>query len=382
MNSGSIKKILHIVEDLKVGGLEKVLASIVLSLDKAKYDIQVWCLARGGEVAQALIDKGITVRILEIHSYYNPLQILVLARLMKKERFHLIHTHGYFASTFGRFAAILVCIPVVITHVHSTYFDYGKRNLLVERFLSYFTDMIICISRAVETFVIVNEGISKIKTCLIYNAVDLPVYIDDDHRTQEVRNSLGINAEAIVIMVVASLTVNKGHRILLEAFAKVYRTHQTMRLVIVGDGPLRKELETASRQLMIDQAVIFLGIRNDVFELLQASDIFVLPSQHREGLGVSLIEAMAVGLPVIGTNLGGIPEVIVDGENGFLVSPKSPDQLADALMKFVNDQGLRISMGRRGRQIYEEDFTLSKMIRQVETLYDQLLKNKTRAAKT
>jgi len=91
---------------------------------------------------------------------------------------------------------------------------------------------------------------------------------------------------------------------------------------------------------------------------------------------------MAVGLPVIGTNLGGIPEVIVDGENGFLVSPKSPDQLADALMKFVNDQGLRISMGRRGRQIYEEDFTLSKMIRQVETLYDQLLKNKTRAAKT
>ncbi|MFA6411095.1 MAG: glycosyltransferase, partial [Syntrophales bacterium] len=286
MNVVSTKRILHIVEDLKVGGLEKVLASIVLSLDKTKYDVQVWCLARGGEIAQALIAKGMAVRILEMDSYYSPLQIAALARLMKKAQFHIIHTHGYFASTFGRFAAILAHIPVVITHVHSTYYDYGKRNLLVERLLSYFTDRIICISQAVETFVTVNEGISKKKTCLIYNAVDLPVYIDDDHHKRKVRNSLCINPEAIVITVVASLTANKGHRILLEAFAQVFRNHPAARLVIVGHGPLRKELEMTSRQLTLDQAVIFLGIRNDVFELLQASEILVLPSQTREGLGV------------------------------------------------------------------------------------------------
>jgi glycosyltransferase involved in cell wall biosynthesis len=153
-------------------------------------------------------------------------------------------------------------------------------------------------------------------------------------------------------------------------------------LLIVGDGPLRKQLEMATRQLMMDQAVVFTGIRQDVFSLLQTSDIFVLPSQDREGLGVALIEAMAVGLPVIGTNLGGIPEVIEDGENGFLVSPRNPEQLAEALKKLVNDQTLRTGMGLRGRQMYEEKFTLPRMIRQIETLYDHFLERKVIAART
>jgi len=372
MNGGSPINILHIVEDLKVGGLEKVLASIVQSLDKSKYDVQVWCLARGGDIAQTLIAKGTAVRILDMDSYYNPLQIVALARLMNKERFLVIHTHGYFASTFGRFAAILARIPVVITHVHSTYYDYGKRNLLVEKFLSYFTDMIICISQAVETFVTVNEGISKKKTCLIYNAVILPAHVDDDHHKQEMRNSLGIDAEAIVITVVASLTANKGHRILMEAFAQVFRTYPAVRLVIVGGGPLRIQLESDSRRLLIDKAVIFTGIRNDVFPLLQTSDIFVLPSQHREGLGIALIEAMAMNLPVIGTMVGGIPEVIMDGENGFLIPPGGSEQLASALKKLVEDPILRVRMGRRGRQLYEEKFTLARMMQQIEALYDDL----------
>ncbi len=375
-------RILHIVEDLKIGGLERVLASIVLTLDPSKYDVQVWCLSRGGAVAEELIARGIALRILKMDSYHRPLQIAALARLMKTEQFAIIHTHGYFASTFGRLAAILARISVVITHVHSTYHDYGKRNRLIERVLSYFTDRIICISRAVETFVTVDEGIRKIKTCLIYNGVDFPVSIDADRCRREVRNSLGIDAAAIVITVVASLTANKGHRLLLEAFAQVFRTHPTVRLAIVGGGPLRQEIEAAARKLAIDQSVSLLGVRNDVFELLRASDIFVLPSQNREGLGVALIEAMAAGLPVIGTNLGGIPEIIVEGENGFLVAPGSPGQLADALVKLVDNQGLRVSMGRRGRELYEEKFTLSEMIHRIETLYDQLLENKTRVVRT
>lgn len=374
-------KILHIVEDLKIGGLEKILASIVLYLDPAKYDVQVWCLAAGGEIAEALIEKGVSVRILRMQSYHNPLNIVRLGLAMKRERFQIIHTHGYFAGTFGRFAAILARVPVIIAHVHSTHYDYSKRNLLIERFLSYFTDRIICISRAVEMFVIVNERIGSEKTCLIYNAVEPPDYLFNDYLRKKMRASLGLDAEAIVIAVVASLTANKGHGVLLSAFQSVFQNHRSIRLLIVGDGPLRKQLETATRQLMLDQAVIFTGIRQDIYELLQTSDIFVLPSQDREGLGVALIEAMAVGLPVIGTNLGGIPEVIEDDENGFLVSPGSSKQLAEALKKLVNDQVLRTGMGLRGRQMYEEKFTLPRMIRQIETLYNHLLERKVVAAK-
>jgi glycosyltransferase involved in cell wall biosynthesis len=375
MKSCSVKKILHIVEDLKVGGLEKVLASIVLSLDPSKYDVQVWCLARGGEIAQVLIEKGMSVRILQMKSYYNPLNIVRLSLAMKRERFQLVHTHGYFAGTFGRIAAVLARVPVLIAHVHSTYYHYSKRNLLIEKFLSYFTDRIVCVSQAVERFVTVNERICKEKTCLIYNAVDFPDPIDGAHR-KKIRASLGADAEAIIIAIVASLTANKGHGFLISAFQQIFSTHPLTRLLIVGDGPLRDQLETATRQLMIDQAVVFTGIRKDVFDLLQLSDIFVLPTQIREGLGVALIEAMAVGLPVIGTGIGGIPEVIEDGENGFLVSPGSSEQLAEALKKLVNDQALRTVMGHRGRKIYEEKFTLPRMIRQIETLYDHFLERK------
>lgn len=382
MKGSPARKILHIVEDLKVGGLEKILASIVLSLDPSKYDVQVWCLARGGDIAQALIGKGMSVRILQMKSYHNPLNIARLVLAMKRERFHLIHTHGYFAGTFGRIAAILARIPVIITHVHSTYYDYSKRNLLIERFLSYFTDRIVCISHAVERFVTVNEGIRSEKTCLIYNAVAPPDHLLNDHSKKQMRASLGFDAEAIVIGVVASLTANKGHGILLTVFKEVSRSYPSIRLLIVCDGPLRKQLEMATRQMMLDQAVVFTGIRQDVFSLLQTSDILVLPSQDREGLGVALIEAMAVGLPVIGTDLGGIPEVIEDGENGFLVSPGSSGQLAEALKKLVNDQTLRTCMGLRGRQMYEEKYTLPLMIRQIEILYDHFLERKVIAVRT
>lgn len=373
MKDYPVKKILHIVEDLKVGGLEKILASIVLSLDPSKYDPQVWCLTMGGQVADELIKQGVPLRILDLNNYYNPLRIAALARMMKKEKFHIIHTHGYFAGTFGRFAAILAGISVIIAHVHSTYYEYGRRNLLIERFLSCFTDRIICISQAVEKFVTVNEKIRKEKTRLIYNAVTPPDKLLDDHLRRKMRASLGLDAETTVIAVVASLTANKGHGILLTAFKEIFLSQPSARLLIVGDGPLREQIEASTRQLMIDQAVVFTGIRKDVFDLLQLSDIFVLPTQIREGLGVALIEAMAVGLPVIGTNIGGIPEVIEEGENGFLVSPGSSKQLAEAIRMLVDDQALRLGMGNRGRQMYEEKFTMSKMKELVETMYDELL---------
>jgi glycosyltransferase involved in cell wall biosynthesis len=377
VKGGPAKKILHIVEDLKVGGLEKVLASIVLSLDKTKYDVHVWCLARGWDIAQALIDQGIPLKILNLESYFNPFNIIHLGMAMKRERFQLIHAHGYFAGTFGRLAAILARVPVLIAHVHSTYYHYSKRNLLIEKFLSYFTDKIICVSQAVERFVTVNERIRKERTCLIYNAVDFPDPIDGAYR-KKIRASLGANAEAIVIAIVASLTANKGHGFLIAAFQQIFSTNPSMRLLIVGDGPLREQLETEVQRRKMDGAIVFTGIRNDVFALLQVSDIFVLPSIIREGLSLALIEAMSASLPVIGTEVGGIPEVIEEGGNGFLVSPGSSEQLAEALKKLINDQALRTGMGRRGRQIYEEKFTMPKMIQQIETLYDQLLAEKIR----
>ncbi|MCK9364724.1 MAG: glycosyltransferase [Syntrophales bacterium] len=356
---------------MKVGGLERVLAAIVLSLDKAKYDVQVWCLARGGQIAAELSAQGVPVRILSMQSYYNPIAILRLACLMKREKFDLVHTHGYFASTFGRLAAILASIPVIITHVHSTYYDYSKRNIWIERFLSRWTDRIICISRAVEEFVTLTEGIHQDKTALIYNGVALPGHPACGR--EKMRNSFNIYAEAVVIIIVASLTENKGHGLLMAALAPLTQRFPALRLIIVGDGPLREPLSKESRRLGIEKAVIFTGIRTDISALLNMADIFVLPSQLREGLGVALIEAMAAGLPVIGTAIGGIPELIQENENGLLVPPGSVEALTTSLEKLISDPAARKMMGQKGTQMYQERFTMSMMTRQIETLYDQLL---------
>jgi glycosyltransferase involved in cell wall biosynthesis len=376
------KKILHIVEDLKVGGLEKVLASIVLSLDKNSYDVQVWCLSVGGDVADELTEKGITVRILGKESYNNPWQVLTLACLFRRERFHIIHTHGYFAGTFGRLAAILANVPVIITHVHSTYYEYSRRNLMIERILSVFTDCIVCISRSVQKFVVENENIRVERTRIIYNAIEFQsngLSIEDKG---EKRTSLGISPQDVVVIIVASLTSNKGHHVLLKAFDKVHRKNPFLKLIIVGEGPLRMELQEEASASRIESDVIFTGLRKDVPELLGISDIFVLPSISREGLGIALIEAMAMSLPVIGSDIGGIPEVIENHVNGFLVPPGNADRLTHAIETLVSDPDLRKRMGRQGRKIYEQKFTLPKMIQQIEDLYDQLLAEKIRVIRT
>jgi glycosyltransferase involved in cell wall biosynthesis len=367
-------KILHLVEDLKIGGLERVIESIVTGLDKDRYDAEVWCLAYGGEIAEELIDMGVSVKILGMKSYYNPLSLVALSRLMRKEKIEILHTHGYFASTFGRLAAILAGVPVIITHVHSTYYGYSKRNLLIERFLSFFTDKIVCVSVAVQKFVLEVEGINEKKTLVIYNGVkELGVR---EAKLDVSRKSFDISDSNIVVITVASLTPHKGHGVLIDAMHILSQEYQSLRFLIVGDGPLRNDLAEYVKKLDLTQNIVFTGLKRDIYSLLRLSDIFVLPSLEREGLGIAIIEAMACGLPLAGTRLGGIPEVIEENVNGFLVTPGDPEELAVAIEKLISDKIARERMGQMGRLIYEKKFTVTKMTESIGSLYDELIERR------
>ena len=376
------KKVLHLVEDLGVGGLERVLATIVLGLDKSKFDVEVWCLAEGGEVAAELTRKGIILKILGIDSYYNPLNVILLAKLIRKARIDILHTHGYFAGTFGRLSAILTRTPIVIAHVHTTYFDFSRRNRLIEKFLSYFTDRIVCVSRAVQKFVVEVEKINPARTCVIYNAAVVPDSTDLAQQTAAERLRLGITENDFVAISVASLTPHKGHHILLDAATIIIREYPHFKLLIMGAGPLRSELEEHAKKSGIFNNTIFTGLRENVFPLLKLANIFVLASTEREGLGIALIEAMATGLPVIGTRLGGIPEVVQENMNGILVSPGNTHELALAIERLIKNHALRKKMGNAGQRIYKEKFTTTQMIRQIETLYDHFLEKKVIAVRT
>jgi len=368
--------VLHIVEDMKIGGLEKVLASIVLGLDKSNYQPEVWCLSEGGEMADALMNQGIKVEILNLQTYYNPLNIARLAVLMKKRRFHILHAHGYYASTFGRLSALLAGVPIILTHVHSTYFNYSKRNLRVEKFLSHFTDKVICVSKAVQSFVIGTEKIREGKTCVIYNGVDLPFSDPAADEFLRIRSNLGIGHHEIVLIVVASLKPLKGHLFLFNALHDVSKNFQDFRLLVVGDGPQREELESRAEKLGIASRISFTGVREDVPKLLRISDIFILPSVEREGLSMAVIEAMASGLPVVSTFVGGISEEVENNTSGLLVAPNDDKALADALNTLIMDKNLRKRMGEKGREIYVRAFTHRKMMSDIEALYGNLLSQK------
>jgi glycosyltransferase involved in cell wall biosynthesis len=363
-------KVLHLVEDLKIGGLERIIASIVVGLDRNKYDVKIWCLARGGQIAEELIDKGMEVKILGMNTYYNPSKIIALSRLFRKEQVDILHTHGYFGSTFGRLAAILARVGIIVTHVHTTYHDFNKRNILIERFLSLFTEKIICISEAVKKFVVEIEGINEEKTCLIYNGIDPPQISSLESGIS--RRSFGFSNSDFVIITVASLTPHKGHQVLIDAIKIVSSKYDNLRLLIVGEGILRHSLEAYAKRLQIFSNVVFTGQRKEVAPLLKIANLFILPSTEREGLGIALIEAMAAGLPVIGTRLGGIPEVIEDQINGFLVTPANSEELASFIERLITDLPTRDKMGEMGRKIYTEKFTSARMINDIESLYDNL----------
>jgi glycosyltransferase involved in cell wall biosynthesis len=359
-------KILYLVEDFKIGGLERVVETIYKGIDRTKYDTHLWCLAKGGQLANKFISNREKIKILNLNGYHNLINILKLRQLIKKHKFKIVHTHGYFSNTFGRIAAYLANTPVLIAHVHTTELNLKRRHKFIEKLLSRVTDRVICCSDAVRKFHIEHKQTDPIKTITIYNGINSP------HKKKYLRNFNKIN-----IVCVASLVWNKGHCYLLEAIKELCSSGITnVFLYVVGEGPLKNELIKQTRKHGIANKVHFVGIKENIKHIIKIADICVLPTTEREGLGISLIEAMSYGKPVVGTKIGGIPEVIEDGCTGFLVQPKSSISIEKKLKKLILDENLRQIMGQNGKNRFERLFKAEQMINNIEMIYSTVLREK------
>ena len=358
-------KIIHIVESLKLGGLEKVVESICLGLDKYKYDVSVYCVASGGEIANQLRAKGFVVKVLGINNYYNPLNIVKLYKNLVKDSPDIVQTHGYFSSVIGRIAAIQSGVNVIINHVHTAFYNMKVRNVIIDKFLNRFTDETIYVSKASrESFR--KAGYKIDKSIIIYNAVDADAYtINKDPLNEK------------IITIVASLNDYKGHIYLLKAMRLALEDISEIKLWVIGDGPLREELKKEVKDLGIEKSVIFFGKKNNIPELLGKTSVFVL-SSLREGLPVSLVEAMASALPVIGTDTGGIPEIVRNKENGYIVPPCDERALCKAILDMFSNEEKLEKMGQRSRELFERSFSLKHMSNQLDVLYMNLMKKKGR----
>jgi len=368
--------VIHLVEELTIGGLEKILTTIVLNLDKKKYNVSVWCLREGGFFADKLVKEGIDVKILHISTSRNPLSIYKLYRLLKCHKFDIIHTHAYSAGTIGRMSAFLAGVPVIISHNHSVYDYYGKFYNLVEWFLSLITDRVICISEVVNGFANKTQRINSKKLITIHNGID-DVCDLTEKSSSDLKKELGIPINHPVICTISHMEEHKGLKYLLEAASLLLQSKNDVSFLLVGEGVLKKELKILCADLKIEKNVIFAGEQSDISEILSLSDIFVLPSL-REGLPLTILEAMACGKPVIATNVGGIPEIVKDGENGILVYPKDPETLYMAMNELLGDREKREKMGRIGKRVCDESFRTKTMVEKVEDLYDFHINKKVR----
>ncbi len=364
--------VVHLVEELGIGGLEKVLVTIALNLNKEKYNVSVWCVNKGGFFADKLAEEGIDVKILNISTSRNPIAIYRLYKLLKHYKIDIIHTHAYSAGTVGRISAFLARVPVIISHNHSVHNYYNKYYHLVEWALSLITDRIICVSDIVNKFANETQGINAERLMTIYNGTN-DIYPVHRNVTIKLKEELGVPPEHTVIGTITHMEEHKGVLYLIQTASYLLKSRKDLIFLLVGDGAQEKELRKLSANLNIEKNVLFTGERSDIPEILSLIDIFILPSL-REGLGLSILEAMASGRPVIATNVGGIPEVVTDGVSGILVPPKNPEALQDAMVELLDDKEKQETMGFNGKRIYSERFNFRTMVDKIEELYDLLIK--------
>ena len=361
---GEPTKVVHIVEDLRTGGLEKMVRHVVVSLDRARFEPEVWCLARGGDIAEELSARGVKVEIGAMGRRPSPAFLLRLAARLRGAHAGVVHCHGYTACTAGRAAALLARTPRVFAHVHTQGVWLEARQRRIERVLSLFSTKIVCVSEAVRDFVVREEGIPRERTTVIYNGIPDPPLPERESS----RRRLGIPADARVLGCVASLEPHKGHAVLIEAVRAARTGLRDIVLLVVGDGALRGQLEGRARDAGI--ATVFAGRMENVGPALAAMDAVALLSLEREGLSLALLEAMAASKPLIASRVGGLPEVVEDGVNGLLCGAGDAPGAARCILRILGDTGGGRAMGEAGRRKFLERFTLGKMVSAIEHLYD------------
>jgi glycosyltransferase involved in cell wall biosynthesis len=307
--------------------------------------------------------------------------LIELYRIFRREKFDIVHTHTAKAGVLGRLAARLAGIPHIIhtPHGHNFYGYFGplgsKLVILIEKWLSLFTDKIMTLTELERKDYVTFRVCRPEKITVINSGIELEKFRNIQIDQTQKRAEFSIGPEEIVIGMMGRLEPVKGPEFLIEAAKAVIERIPKIKFLIVGEGSLRERLEERCYQLRIHDRVIFTSWREDIPEILSILDVVVLPSLN-EAVGRILIEAGALGKPVVATYVGGIPEIVKDKETGILVSPKSVTDLAQALIALARDENRRNQMGQAARRWIDDKFSSTRMIAQIARLYEELLKER------
>lgn len=355
-------------------------------MDRRIYEAELAC-APGGRLIDLVQSHNMSVRtfnnlVQPLHPVKDLLALMNLIFFLKKNRYHIVHTHNSKAGFLGRLAAKFAGVPVIVHTVHGFAFHdqepIWRQNLFrnLERRASRWCDKMIFISQPLIDWALREGVVTEDKAVKIYSGIELdqfgPVTEDTKNR---IRSKWRIGHEDVVIGVVSKLWEGKGHAILIKAFKELRKEIKDIRLVIVGEGYIYNELRNLVHMLGLKDSVLFTGFQMDVSEIIATFDVAVLPSFF-EGMGRVLLEAMAMEKPVVASRVGGIPDLVEHGVNGFLVSPGDVLELSNTIKKIVRDKKLAHEMAEKGRKRITEQFSAEAMVQSIEKVYNECLNAK------
>lgn len=364
-------KILYVIESGDPGGAENVLLSLA-EYFKMKYSVGVGCF-REGWVYNELKFRKFNPQL--IHTKKGSFDVSLLSnllRLIKKENIGLIHSHLFDTNFYSCIAAKMMNIPHIATEHGDIHLATRKMNIkrfIKAKVMSIFSDKIIFVSKFTRDKFLRIAKVPKKKAIVVYNGIDLNKY-EDQIDIQKKRAEIGINQDEFVIGNVGSLYPVKGQTYLLKAARNVISEIPSAKFLFIGKGGLKNILKEEAEHLGIENSVKFLGFREDIKELLKVMNVFVLSSLS-EGLPLSLIEAMASKVPVVATNVGGIPEVVDDGMNGFLIPPAEPEAMAIKIKSLLKDSFLADTVAQQGYEKIRQ-FDIQSMLNKYEEIYSEL----------
>jgi len=374
MRVEGVIRILHIIHQLGVGGAENGIVNLVNQMNPAEFDTGICTFSGGGSLTGRLDRFKTDLFELNKRNGNDPLLILRLGRKLRKWKPNIVHTHSWGTLVEGILGSKLAGVPIVVHGEHGT-IQRKPLNLFIQRLFWHMADQILSVSSAHRERIseVIKYPQNKIKVVL--NGVDT-MRFKPNLRFHQIREELGLNRDQTLIGTVGRLVPVKNHRFLLHAFAKLCEQCDSCWLAIVGDGPLEKDLKQISQDLGIGSRVFMMGLRTDMPPILQAFDIFVLPSIS-EGMSNIILEAMSTALPVVATNVGGNPDIVQDGVNGRIVELGDIGGLSRILGELLEQKNSRKSLGEQARKMILTRFGLSVMVRNYEKLYRDLYAAKT-----
>lgn len=363
-------KILFLTTHLNLGGIGSYTLSLAKSLKRRGHEILI--ASSGGAMVNEVEQEGIMHIMVKINTKSElspkvPLAIFKLRSIIKREGIEIIHAQTRVAQVIAEGLARLNCAPYVST-CHGFFRPHWAR-----RVFGCWGSRVIAISEAVREHLVNDLKVRKENVVLVHNGVDIAKFSQglSENEKEKFRNQAGVGSWPL-IGIVARLSPVKGHKYLLEAMRKVVDSKPAAQLLIIGDGSLKEELINQVVSLGLKENVVFLGSLVDTAKPLSLIDVFVLPSL-KEGLGISILEAQAAGVPVVASDVGGIYTIIKDNKNGFLVPPRDSLSLAAAIIKLIDNPILVKKMSEAGRRLMREEFSLGEMAKRIEGVYSQCI---------